>query len=53
MILEAVRDHHGLTQAARARALILGREGYIDQRGTWTLTAKGKRYLSGRKGLFA
>lgn len=46
MILESVRDHHGMSPAARDRAFELGRDGYIDMRGTWKLTPKGEVYLA-------
>lgn len=45
MILESVRDHHGMTPEATERAHELEHEGLIDMRGTWRLTQKGGKYL--------
>jgi hypothetical protein len=42
MILEAVRDAHGLTAQALDRAFELADAGLIDMTGTWKLTAAGK-----------
>lgn len=45
MVLESIRDFHGLTPQARERALELAERGFIDARGTWVLTSKGRRAL--------
>lgn len=45
MILDSIEKHHSLTPEARARALELGRAGYINTHGTWKLTAKGRDAL--------
>jgi hypothetical protein len=45
MILEAIRDGHGLTGPAMDRAFELADAGFIDTRGTWRLTRKGQALL--------
>ena len=45
MILQSVRDHHGMTPQATARAYELEEKGLIDMSGTWRLTRAGQEYL--------
>jgi hypothetical protein len=45
MVLDSVKQHHGMTPQAEARAHELEERGFIDMTGTWKLTRKGQDYL--------
>jgi len=45
MVLESVDKAHLMTPQAMARAYELVDQGYIDARGTWILTAKGREKM--------